>query len=303
MCSTCGCSHGEVRVIGEGAGTASRGHDHGGAALHAHGHDHHHHHSSADPEPAETSRSGDAHADSRRLVEIETNILAKNQMFADENRVRWNGMGLLVLNLVSSPGAGKTSLLVKSLEELRDRISVCVIEGDQETCNDAERIRRTGTPAVQINTGRGCHLDAHMVGHAAEALPLAQNGVLFIENIGNLVCPSGFDLGETRRVVILSVTEGDDKPIKYPDAFASADVVVLSKVDLLPHVDFDEKAALDFARKVNPDIEIIRTSTRGSPGIAEWLDWLQAERRQILEKASRQLEGLLAETRKQLASI
>jgi hydrogenase nickel incorporation protein HypB len=157
------------------------------AGPHAHGHDHHHHdHSHSDELGAPT-----------RIVEIEQNILAKNQMFADENRARWSGMGLLVLNLVSSPGAGKTSLLVKTLETLRHRVPICVIEGDQETSNDAERIRRTGVPAVQINTGRGCHLDAHLVGHAAETLPLVQNGILFIENIGNLVCPSGFDLSET----------------------------------------------------------------------------------------------------------
>jgi hydrogenase nickel incorporation protein HypB len=187
-------------------------------------------------------------------------------------------MGLFVLNLISSPGAGKTSLLVKSLEELRNLMPVGVIEGDQETSNDAERIRRTGVPAVQINTGRGCHLDAHVVGHAAEDLPLAKNGLLFIENIGNLVCPSGFDLGETKRAVILSVTEGDDKPAKYPDAFASADVMVLSKCDLLPYVDFDVDAAAGYARSVNPDIKIVHSSTRASPGIGEWLGWLLAER-------------------------
>jgi hydrogenase nickel incorporation protein HypB len=289
-------------VIGEGAGTPLHGHDHGGVGLHDHSHDHHHH-ASVDTQPPEISQSHDRQDKPMRIVEIERNILAKNQIFADENRARWSSKELLVLNLVSSPGAGKTSLLVKSLEELHDRIPICVIEGDQETCNDAERIRRTGTPAVQINTGRGCHLDAHMVGHAAEALPLGPNGVLFIENVGNLVCPSGFDLGETRRVVILSVTEGDDKPIKYPDAFASADVVVLSKVDLLPHVDFDENIAADNARRVNPDVKIIRTSTRSSPGIGEWLNWLRGERRHILEYASRQLEERLAEARKRLASI
>jgi hydrogenase nickel incorporation protein HypB len=266
MCSVCGCSHGEARMAEEAASTL---HDLGHGTAHAHGHDNHNH------------DNAHQHVSQTRLVEIEKNILAKNQIFADENRARWSRMGLLVLNLVSSPGAGKTSLLVKSLEELRTKIPICVIEGDQETSNDAERIRRTGVPAVQINTGRGCHLDAHLVGHAAETLPLAQDGVLFIENIGNLVCPSGFDLGETKRVVILSVTEGDDKPIKYPDAFASADVMVLSKFDLLPHVDFNVEAAIDYARSVNPDIRIIQSSTRGFPGVGEWLDWLSDERRYI----------------------
>ena len=270
MCSICGCSHGEARVAGEVAGASQR-HDHGMAGSHAHGHSHPHHTHHHDHQHVHTGET-------TRLVEIEQNILAKNQIFADENRALWRGMGLFVLNLISSPGAGKTSLLVKSLEELRGRIPLGVIEGDQETSNDAERIRRTGTPAVQINTGRGCHLDAHLVGHAAETLPLVGNGILFIENIGNLVCPSGFDLGEARRVVILSVTEGDDKPAKYPDAFASANVMVLSKCDLLPHVDFDVDAAARYARDINPDIKIMRTSTRTAPGIGGWLDWILAER-------------------------
>lgn len=283
MCSICGCSHGEARVAGEASDTPRR-FDHGMAGPHAHGHGHdHHHHDHHDH----------AHSDEpgapTRIVEIEKNILAKNQMFADANRARWSGMDLLVLNLISSPGAGKTSLLVKTLETLRHRVPICVIEGDQETSNDAERIRRTGVPAVQINTGRGCHLDAHLVGHAAETLPLVQNGILFIENIGNLVCPSGFDLGETKRVVILSVTEGDDKPVKYPDAFASADVMVLSKFDLLPHVEFDVDAAAEYARRVNPDIQIMSSSTKASPDIGEWQNWLLHERRQTLEKLSRQL--------------
>jgi hydrogenase nickel incorporation protein HypB len=284
MCSICGCAHGESRVVGEATDTPHR-FDHGVAGPHAHGHQHHPHH---DHHHHDYSRS-DKPGESTRIVEIEKNILAKNQMFADENRARWSGMGLLVLNLVSSPGAGKTSLLVKTLEMLRDRMPICVIEGDQETSNDAERIRQTGVPAVQINTGRGCHLDAHLVGHAAETLPLAQNGILFIENIGNLVCPSGFDLGETKRVVILSVTEGDDKPIKYPDAFASADIMVLSKFDLLPHVDFDAEAAAEYARSINPDIKIISSSTKTSASIGDWLDWLLAERRQMVETGSPRL--------------
>jgi hydrogenase nickel incorporation protein HypB len=271
-------------VVGEATDTPHR-FDHGVAGPHAHGHQHHPHH---DHHHHDYSRS-DKPGESTRIVEIEKNILAKNQMFADENRARWSGMGLLVLNLVSSPGAGKTSLLVKTLEMLRYRMPICVIEGDQETSNDAERIRQTGVPAVQINTGRGCHLDAHLVGHAAETLPLAQNGILFIENIGNLVCPSGFDLGETKRVVILSVTEGDDKPIKYPDAFASADIMVLSKFDLLPHVDFDAEAAAEYARSINPDIKIISSSTKTSASIGDWLDWLLAERRQMVETGSPRL--------------
>jgi hydrogenase nickel incorporation protein HypB len=283
MCSICGCSGHKAPTAGEAASPSHR-HDHGVAGAHGLGHDDHHnhdhrHHESAGGNTVEPRQPAHGPGESARLVEIERNILAKNQAFADENRALWRGMGLFVLNLISSPGAGKTSLLVKSLEELRDLMPVSVIEGDQETSNDAERIRRTGVPAVQINTGRGCHLDAHLVGHAAEDLPLAENGLLFIENIGNLVCPSGFDLGETKRAVILSVTEGDDKPAKYPDAFSSADVMVLSKCDLLPHVDFNVDAATRYARSVNPDIAIVHTSTRASPGIGEWLSWLLTERR------------------------
>ena len=197
---------------------------------------------------------------SPNLVSIEQSILAKNQRFADENRSYWSELGILSLNLVSSPGAGKTSLLVKTLEALRAEVPLWVIEGDQETSNDANRIRQTGVPAIQINTGRGCHLDAHAVGHAAADLALRQHGILFIENVGNLVCPAGFDLGETKRVVILSVTEGTDKPIKYPDAFAAADIMVLSKLDLMPHVDFDASTAIELAKRVNPAIRVVRAT-------------------------------------------
>ena len=176
---------------------------------------------------------------SHDIVRIEKDILAKNDAYAGENRDRLREAGIFAINLVSSPGSGKTTLLVKTIELLKSRLPVAVIEGDQETSLDAERIRATGVPTVQINTGRGCHLDAHMVGHALESLPLKRNSILFIENVGNLVCPAGFDLGEAQKVAILSVTEGDDKPLKYPDAFAAASTMVLSKIDLLPHLDFD----------------------------------------------------------------
>jgi hydrogenase nickel incorporation protein HypB len=178
------------------------------------------------------------------------------------------------LNLVSSPGAGKTTLLVETVRAIRDKVSVGVIEGDQETAYDADRIRATGVEAVQINTGRGCHLDAHMVGHALDDLPLMSGGVVFIENVGNLVCPAAFDLGEAAKVVILSVTEGDDKPLKYPDMFAAAGLMILSKIDLLDHVDFDPGKALERARRINPQLHCLRLSARDGSGMAQWLDWI-----------------------------
>jgi hydrogenase nickel incorporation protein HypB len=248
MCNICGCSGGNTRIEGV--------RDH---------HDHHH---------------GDHNAEHRhdhgRLVEIEQNILAKNQRYADENRNIWSSRGIFAVNLISSPGAGKTALLVETIKALAGALPVGVIEGDQETANDAERIRATGVPAIQINTGKGCHLDAHMVGHAAGELVQLQNGVMFIENIGNLVCPSGFDLGEHRRAVLLSVTEGDDKPMKYPDAFAGADMMIVCKMDLAPYVDFDASRAASLARELNPDIEIIELSAKTGAGMSRWLDRVRA---------------------------
>jgi hydrogenase nickel incorporation protein HypB len=180
--------------------------------------------------------------------------------------------------LVSSPGAGKTSLLVRTIADLKGRFPVAVIEGDQETSHDADRIRATGAPAVQINTGKGCHLDAHMVGHAVESLPLAAGGVLFIENVGNLVCPAAFDLGEAHKVVILSVTEGEDKPLKYPNMFAAAGLMVLNKIDLLPHVPFDVERCVDYARRVNPGIRILKVSAFKGDGLDGWYGWIEAAR-------------------------
>jgi len=244
MCGVCGCSH-----------QGEHHHDH-------HHHDHQHGHG-----------HGHTHAP-HDLVRIEKDILAKNDAYAMENRERLKEAGVFAINLVSSPGSGKTTLLVKTIEMLKSTLSVVVIEGDQETSLDAERIRATGVPTVQINTGRGCHLDAHMVGHALDSLPLKRNSILFIENVGNLVCPAGFDLGEGRKVTILSVTEGDDKPLKYPDAFAAASMMVLSKIDLLPHLDFDVGRCIEHARAINPDIEVLKVSARSGAGMVGWIDWL-----------------------------
>ncbi|MCX9156641.1 hydrogenase nickel incorporation protein HypB [Niveibacterium sp. 24ML] len=213
-----------------------------------------------------------------RVIEIQEDILGRNDSIAARNRVAFAGAGVLALNLVSSPGSGKTTLLVETLTKLAGAQPVAVIEGDQQTDFDAERIRATGAPAIQVNTGRGCHLDATMIERALEKLPVPANGVLFIENVGNLVCPSGFDLGEAHKVVVLSVTEGEDKPLKYPDMFAAADLMLLTKIDLLPHLRFDVERCCVFARQVNPAIEIIRVSSVSGEGMADWLSWIEQHR-------------------------
>jgi hydrogenase nickel incorporation protein HypB len=211
-----------------------------------------------------------------RMIRIEQDILGKNNEYATSNREHFRRHGILALNLVSSPGSGKTSLLTLTIDRLQGRYPVSVIEGDQQTSNDAERIRATGAPAVQVNTGKGCHLDAHMVGHAVEHLKLAGRGLLLIENVGNLVCPSAFDLGEAHKVVILSVTEGEDKPLKYPDMFNASDLMILNKIDLLPYVDFDVERCIEYARRVNPRLEVLQVSARTGEGMDAWLAWLDS---------------------------
>jgi hydrogenase nickel incorporation protein HypB len=213
-----------------------------------------------------------------RRVKLEQDILAKNNAYAAQNRAWLAARGIFALNLVSSPGSGKTTLLVKTIEafnSLSGKPTIAVIEGDQQTSNDAERIQAAGAPAIQINTGKGCHLDAHMVGHALEKLPLGENSVLMIENVGNLVCPAAFDLGEAGKVVILSVTEGEDKPLKYPDMFRAARLMLLNKCDLLPHLQFDTEQAISYARRINPEIEVLRVSATSGEGMAAWLAWIE----------------------------
>jgi hydrogenase nickel incorporation protein HypB len=248
MCTTCGCGEGETKIEGQA-------HSHAWRPAHSHAHDHDH--------------------GAGRLVKLEQDILAKNNAYAAQNRTLFAARGIFALNLVSSPGSGKTTLLVKTIEALKGRLAVAVVEGDQQTSNDAERIRATGAPAVQINTGKGCHLDAHMVGHALEQLPLENGGALMIENVGNLVCPAAFDLGEAGKVVILSVTEGEDKPLKYPDMFRAARLMIVNKCDLLPHLEFDIDQAIANARRVNPLIEVIRVSATKGDGMADWLAWIE----------------------------
>ena len=293
MCTTCGCGQGQTRFEGEGKPDAhphehEHTHEDGTLHSHAHGHDgpgHTHYHESGSRVghrrlhfglgAAKTSAPG---IGQRRLVEIERSVLAKNDAFAAANRALFLEQGILVLNLMSSPGSGKTTLLVETIKLLRGRCPVAVIEGDQQTTFDADRIRATGAPALQINTGKGCHLDARMVGHAVERLSLPAGGILLIENVGNLVCPSGFDLGEAHKVVILSVTEGEDKPLKYPDMFAASSVMLLNKADLLPHLAFDVEQCLAYARRVNPHQRVIRTSATTGEGLGEWIGWIEAQR-------------------------
>ena len=217
------------------------------------------------------------------MVQIEQDILGKNNQYAAQNRVRFEQQSLFALNLVSSPGSGKTTLLTETINHIKDRYTVGVIEGDQQTANDADRIRETGVQAIQINTGKGCHLDAHMVGHAMENFSGMTGGVLFIENVGNLVCPASFDLGEAAKVSILSVTEGEDKPLKYPDMFHASELMILNKTDLLPYLDFDVEKCIEYAKRVNPEIRIIQLSAKSGEGMQEWLDWINTKRAAIIE--------------------
>ncbi len=203
--------------------------------------------------------------------------------------------GILALNLVSSPGSGKTELLVKTIELLRQELPIAVIEGDQQTANDAERIRAAGVKAMQVNTGKGCHLDAHMVGHALQDLQPEQGSMLFIENVGNLVCPAAFDLGEAHKVAILSVTEGEDKPVKYPDMFIASELMIVNKIDLLPYLDFDVGQCIAYARQVNPGIKVLQLSAKTGAGMAAWLQWLKASR-QLAVLGSPVAESLAQET-------
>ena len=270
MCTVCGCGEGETAI-------EDQEHHHG----HSHGHSHgdHHHHS----DHTHDYGQGPAHAHApgmsqSRMVQIEQDILGKNNQFAAANREYFSAHGILALNLVSSPGSGKTTLLTRTLEDLKNEFLLAVIEGDQQTANDAERIRATGVKALQINTGKGCHLDAHMVGHALEPLKPEAGSLLFIENVGNLVCPAAFDLGEAHKVAILSVTEGEDKPLKYPDMFHAADLMLLNKIDLLPHLNFDVQQCIENARRVNPRIKVLQVSATSGEGMQSWYQWLRATR-------------------------
>jgi hydrogenase nickel incorporation protein HypB len=261
-------------------------HQHEGADGHSHAHHHdhgahdsaHHHHGSH-PHPSH-DHSHSHHADSNSgvsIVDVQTRILAKNDAVAARNRAWCAGREILALNFVSSPGGGKTTLLERTIRDLAGEMSLYVIEGDQATANDGERIRSAGAAVVQVNTGTGCHLDAEMVTRALSALKPAPGAVVLIENVGNLVCPALFDLGERAKVVIFSVTEGEDKPLKYPHMFRAASIVILNKIDLLPHLEFSLARAIANVRQVNAEAVILQTSSRTGQGTGEWYDWLRTE--------------------------
>lgn len=259
MCDTCGCGEGAkatIRMPGE------KGHYHSGDHSHGHSHDHHHDHT-------------DDHSHDVKRVNIETDILSANSLLAERNRGFFEAKKILAINLMSSPGSGKTTLLEKTITELRTDIEFYVVEGDQQTLNDAERIKATGATAIQVNTGNGCHLDADMVNQAVKIIDPPERSVLMIENVGNLVCPSLFDLGESKRIVIISVTEGDDKPAKYPTMFETADLCIINKTDLLPYVNFDIQKAKEYGLMANHHLEFIELSATTGEGIDSWFSWLR----------------------------
>ncbi|MGE5260599.1 MAG: hydrogenase nickel incorporation protein HypB [Actinomycetota bacterium] len=219
------------------------------------------------------------------MVALEARVLAKNDALAAKNRAWLAGREILALNLVSSPGAGKTTLLERTIRDLKAELPLFVVEGDQATANDGERIRAAGAPVVQVNTGIGCHLEADMVARGLSLLKPGTGSVVVIENVGNLVCPAMFDLGEQAKVAILSVTEGDDKPLKYPHIFAASRLMLLNKIDLLPHVEFSVARAIENARTVNPEIEVMTVSARTGEGLADWYQWLRVQHQAAREAA------------------
>lgn len=307
MCTVCGCTDGGAKVEGEHRPDHDHHHDHDHDHHHDHHHEHDHHHGQDHDHDHQhhhhVDEKGDLHfgtgiggthvpgLSQSRIVQIEQDILGKNDHLALHNRERFHSLGVLALNLVSSPGSGKTTLLTRTATDLVGTMPIAVIEGDQQTALDADRIRATGVSAIQVNTGKGCHLDADMVRRALEALDLEQGTLLFIENVGNLVCPAAFDLGEAAKVAILSVTEGEDKPLKYPDMFRAASLMILNKSDLLPYVPFDVDKCIEYARRVNPHIEVLQLSAQSGDGLEAWYGWLRAKRLQIqgaLQEGERQ---------------
>ena len=342
MCVVCGCgtrqhsdrknesgqpgiAYRQVRAAGFGlVHLRDPGQDdvHRDAHAYQHAHGLAHSHARVDAHVAIDTATGDLHygagpasvsvpgMSQARAIRLEQDVLSANDRHAADNRAHFARHGILALNLVSSPGSGKTTLLCATIAALKQRsgnLSVAVIEGDQQTSHDADRIRAAGAPAIQINTGKGCHLDAQMVSDGFARLPPqwqgegtmdagtidvgitdrhdhdSGDGILFIENVGNLVCPAMWDLGESAKVVILSVTEGEDKPLKYPDMFAAARLMVLNKTDLLPYVQFDVAACIAYARRVNPQIEVLQLSATGGQGMAAWLDWIAARHRSLVQ--------------------
>jgi hydrogenase nickel incorporation protein HypB len=285
MCITCGCSDdGDIKVTNLETGDITM--------MNSHHHDQHHH-THILPDGSAIAHSHHRESDNIHAkvhgttISLEADILAKNNLLASQNRDWLKGRNILALNLMSSPGSGKTTLLTRTINDLKKKLEISVIEGDQETVNDAKKIQETGCKVIQINTGTGCHLDAAMVEKGLERLNPPLNSVVMIENVGNLVCPALFDLGETTKVVILSVTEGEDKPIKYPHIFRSSQVMILTKIDLLPYIQFDVQKCIEYARQVNPQIQIFQVSAMTGAGLHDWYDWLMVNSSSLMVNGSR----------------
>lgn len=272
MCETCGCSESDDFKI-NGLPNNEHYHNHGPEYHHhhEHGHFHAHHHGSPDHEHHQDQENEYLNP---KVIHLNQSILSENNRLAQLNRRFFEGRKVLCLNMVSSPGSGKTTILEKTIQAVISARKIAVIEGDQQTLLDADRIEKAGAPAIQINTGSGCHLDARMVELALAKLEIESGSILFIENVGNLVCPAMFDLGETKRVVVISVTEGEDKPLKYPYMFQSSDLCLINKSDLLPYVDFDIQKTIGYARTINPGLEFIVLSARSGDGMELWYKWL-----------------------------
>jgi len=270
MCSTCGCGQPDEPVKITVPGTKEKE----DVLEHQHEHNHHDHvHGHTHDHPDHDHE----HSHLNRQVDLEQDILYKNNLLAERNRGYLEAKNIVALNLVSSPGSGKTTILEKTIQLFKDGPELAIIEGDQQTTNDADRIAKTGVKVAQINTGKGCHLDAHMVLHAIQKLKVDDNSILMIENVGNLVCPSMFDLGEKTRVVIMSVTEGEDKPLKYPDMFMTSQICIINKIDLLPYLEFDLQKAKDYALRVNPKLKFFELSATTGEGMKNWVEWLKEQ--------------------------
>lgn len=287
MCVTCGCdsvslSSDDANVNRNNQPYIIEHHYHHQGDVH-----HHYHYHGADTLSISNQQNTTHHEHSTiesngennttRLIEIEQHVLAKNDHVAMHNSQHFSERNILAINLMSSPGSGKTSLLTETLNRIKSMVDCYVIEGDQQTNNDAERIKATGTPVIQINTGKGCHLDADMIHRAVHELTPTNNSILFIENVGNLVCPASFNLGEKNKVVVISVTEGDDKPLKYPHMFLAADLMIINKIDLLPYVDFNIDNCITHAKQINPNLTTICLSSKTGDGLNQWLSWLESK--------------------------
>lgn len=271
MCGTCGCGSGENGVsIQNPKDIKAHDHHHHHHDGHSHNHHHEHHHHDHGHDHHHHDHSH------KTVIDLEQNILQQNDLMAARNRGYFEAKTIFALNMVSSPGSGKTSILERTLKDLKEDIPFYVIEGDQQTLNDANRINALDIPVMQINTGKGCHLESDMVFDAVKKLEIKDNSILMIENVGNLVCPSMFDLGESKRVVIISTTEGEDKPIKYPDMFHTSDVCLINKIDLLPHLNLDINKLKEYALQVNPNLKFFEVSATTGEGMDTWYEWLKS---------------------------